>query len=247
MHCAVGLLPPSQMLNVTPAPHLLSGAGTNLQVWRLLTTTAGMRSPGWVNTTAPSKTTIGRFNTIHPMPRLSITAGWPIKNAAITTVRWPTLINRSSLILDHASAFANRAETYRDLHELGPAEEDYSQAIRLQPDLDGIWNARCWLRAIKGDLSEALSDCNEALRLNPNAAATLDLKGLVHLKLRDWGAAVADYNSALRLDSKLASSLYGRGLARLRSGNAAGGNSDIAAAKSIKADIAEEFERYGVR
>jgi hypothetical protein len=33
----------------------------------------------------------------------------------------------------------------------------------------------------------------------------------------------------------------------LRIGNAAGGNGDIAAAKSIAPDIADEFASYGVR
>ena len=36
-------------------------------------------------------------------------------------------------------------------------------------------------------------------------------------------------------------------MAKLRSGNSAGGNSDIAAAKAIQPDIAEEFAGYGVR
>jgi hypothetical protein len=42
-------------------------------------------------------------------------------------------------------------------------------------------------------------------------------------------------------------SLYGRGVAKLKKGNADAGNADIAAAKAIRADIAEEFARYGVQ
>ena len=53
-------------------------------------------------------------------------------------------------------------------------------------------------------------------------------------------------DEALGRNPKLASSLYGRGLAKLEKGDAAGGEADIAAAKAIQANIAEEFARYGV-
>jgi hypothetical protein len=45
----------------------------------------------------------------------------------------------------------------------------------------------------------------------------------------------------------MASSLYGRGLAKLRKGDTTGGNADIAAAKTIEADIVGEFARYDVQ
>ncbi len=58
--------------------------------------------------------------------------------------------------------------------------------------------------------------------------------------------AIRDYNAALKLDPKNAGSLYGRGLAKQKKGNTEAGNADIAAAKAIQADIAEEYARYGV-
>ena len=41
--------------------------------------------------------------------------------------------------------------------------------------------------------------------------------------------------------------LYGCGLAKLKRGDRDGGNADIAAAKAIRADIADNFARYGVK
>ena len=61
------------------------------------------------------------------------------------------------------------------------------------------------------------------------------------------GAAIDDYSSALRVDPKLASALYGRGLAKLKQGDKAGSHSDISAAKTIQAEIGDDFTRYGVR
>jgi len=52
---------------------------------------------------------------------------------------------------------------------------------------------------------------------------------------------------ALRFDPKLASALYGRGYARLKNGDKAGSDSDMAAARTIEAEIGDNFARYGVR
>jgi hypothetical protein len=55
---------------------------------------------------------------------------------------------------------------------------------------------------------------------------------------------VAALSESFRLESR---ALYGRGVAKLKLGDADGGNADIAAAKAIQSDIAEEFARYGVK
>ena len=80
----------------------------------------------------------------------------------------------------------------------------------------------------------------------PNTAATLDSSGFVFLKMTQFDAAVSDYDAALRLNPKLASALYGRGVAKLKNEDPAG-TEDVAAAKAIQADIAEEFARYGMQ
>ena len=51
----------------------------------------------------------------------------------------------------------------------------------------------------------------------------------------------ADYDAARNLNPALVSSLYGRGLAKIKSGDAAGGEADIARAKKLKPDVAQDF------
>ena len=103
------------------------------------------------------------------------------------------------------------------------------------------------VHAVLGELERALADCNEALRLEPNVALTFQSRGFTYLRMGQWDLAFDDYSSALRLEPNLASSLYGRGLAALKNGDATRGNADIAAAKAIKAKIADEFARYGLQ
>ena len=40
--------------------------------------------------------------------------------------------------------------------------------------------------------------------------------------------------------------MYGRGLAKRKKGDQAGGDADIAAARAIQADIADEYAKYGM-
>src|SRR6266702_4148456 len=93
----------------------------------------------------------------------------------------------------------------------------------------------------------ALEDCNKALQLKPDDGATYDSRGLIYLKMGQLDAAIDDYNSALRFEPKLASALYGRGLAKLGRGDKTGGDTDISTAKTIQADIGDDFMRYGVQ
>jgi len=72
---------------------------------------------------------------------------------------------------------------------------------------------------------------------------------LVYLKLGQFDKALADYDAALTLtkNPNNADWLYGRGVTKLKKGDIAGGNADIEIAKTIKAGIAEEYAKYGIK
>jgi tetratricopeptide (TPR) repeat protein len=144
-----------------------------------------------------------------------------------------------------AETYFNRGNAHLGKSHYDHAIDDYNQAIKLKPDFAAAFDNRCWARAVVGILKPALADCNQALRLMPNNPATLDSRGFVFLKMTNFDAAVSDYDAALRSDPKLAFALYGRGLARLRNDDPSG-EADVAEAKAIQADIAEEYARYGI-
>jgi tetratricopeptide (TPR) repeat protein len=141
-----------------------------------------------------------------------------------------------------------RAAGYFTKGDYDLAIADYNEAIRLDPKNFGYWNARCWTRAVAArDLQQALADCTESLRLKPDDANTMDSHGFVYLRLNRLDDAIADYDAGLKINPRIAASLYGRGIAKLRKGDTAAGQADIAAAKAAKAEIAEEFAKYGVK
>jgi tetratricopeptide (TPR) repeat protein len=145
-----------------------------------------------------------------------------------------------------AEGYFNRGNAHLAKRDYDRAIDDYNQAIKLKSDFAAAFDNRCWARAVLGVLKPALTDCNQALRLMPKNAATLGSRAFVFLKMSRFDAAVSDYDAALQINPKGAFALYGRGLARLKNDDAAG-ESDIAAAKTLQADIAEEYARYGLQ
>jgi tetratricopeptide (TPR) repeat protein len=147
---------------------------------------------------------------------------------------------------ERAKIVQTRGTVYFYKGDYARAIEDYSQAIKLDPNNSEIFDNRCWTRATANQLQEALKDCRESLRLRPNVAAAMDTLAFVYLRLGDYDRAIATYNDSLKIDPRSAYSLYGRGMAKLKKGNTAGGKADIAASKAIK-DVAEEMAGYGVK
>ena len=145
-------------------------------------------------------------------------------------------------------AYNNRGATYQRKGDYARAAADYGEVTKLQPNNIDAWSARCWVRAMTpGQAQQALSDCDQALKIKADVPDVLDTRGFVNLKLNQFDNAIKDYDAALKLDAKQAGSLYGRGLAKLRKGDRNGGTADINAAKGMKAGIAEEFARYGLK
>jgi tetratricopeptide (TPR) repeat protein len=142
--------------------------------------------------------------------------------------------------------YFNRGTTYSMAGQYDKAIADFDQVIRINPKSSAAFNNRCFARAKAGQAQAALPDCEQALQLRPYDADYLDTRGFVNLKLGQLDRAMTDYSDALDINPKLAGALYGRGVARLKKGDRRG-SADMAAAKAIKADIAEEFARYGVK
>jgi tetratricopeptide (TPR) repeat protein len=148
----------------------------------------------------------------------------------------------------NAFTYVSRGNAYLNKDQSDPAIADYSQAIRLDPTNADYLSNRCLARAVAGrELAQALADCNASLRLAPDDGNTLDNRALVQFKLGAFAQAIVDYDAAIKHDPKDAISLYGRGIAKLKTDDTMGGNSDLAAAKAIRADVADVYADYGVK
>ena len=147
-----------------------------------------------------------------------------------------------------ADAFYNRGYSYSRKGDHERAIADYSTGLELDANNSRLWGQRCWSRAVIGkQLQETVEDCNKARSLAPKIPQILGYRGFIHLRLGQFDKALVDYDAAFALTTAPdnAEWLYGRGIAKVRTGDARGGNADIDRAKSIKADIAEDYAKYG--
>jgi tetratricopeptide (TPR) repeat protein len=158
----------------------------------------------------------------------------------------------SAIVLEpkRAEAYNNRGYAYLGLGKYDEATADFSTALLLQPGYVQALQGRCRARTDAGrDLDAALADCTQSIEAsidNPGNRYILEERSLANLKLERYKQAIADADQSLKGDPKLPGALFLRGMAKRKSGDAAGGDADIAAAKAIDAKIAETFAGYGV-
>lgn len=97
-----------------------------------------------------------------------------------------------------------------------------------------------------GQYDRAIAEFDSVLRLQPDDFDAVAARGMAWLRKGGSGRALQDFDQVLSIRPGNVIALYGRGIARRRTGNHKGGGADIAAAKAIQPDIADEFARMGL-
>ena len=105
--------------------------------------------------------------------------------------------NEKTTKTDRIKALIARAGAFDRKEQIDRAIGDYDTALRLDPTLADIFNARGELWRRKGDRPRALADFAAAIRLNPqHEAARANHKSLA-LELERLGAQMAIKNKAI--------------------------------------------------
>ena len=156
----------------------------------------------------------------------------------------------------NVDAFSRRGWVAAKQKQYDRAIEDLTRALDANEGLDTnsattltiptSFGNRCWVRALAKQFDAALADCNTAINLEISVGL-IDDRGFVYYQMGQWDNAIAQYTAALRVDPASAASLYERGLARLKKNDTAGAKTDMAAAKAIQPDIADQLGLYGLQ
>ena len=118
---------------------------------------------------------------------------------------------------DRPYLLAMRGWSYHELGDYERALADYSEKIRLQPDVaDGYgWRGAAYLD--QGDYPKALADYSQAIRLDPEAtdiAVWYHDRGIARENLGDHEQAIADFTKAINLAPDYAANWNSRCWAR---------------------------------
>ena len=140
---------------------------------------------------------------------------------------------------------SERGYANRRLGQYDRALQDYGRVIELAPSAEA-YNYRGLVFRDQGDQGRAIQDYTEALRQDPSHFDSLTNRGIAYITLRQYDRALPDLTAVLQQAPTSAWALYARGVARRLSGDAAGGDADMADAKRLQADIAENLSGLGV-
>ncbi|MEM6349471.1 MAG: tetratricopeptide repeat protein [Cyanobacteria bacterium P01_D01_bin.14] len=114
----------------------------------------------------------------------------------LAEVYWSKLIDRQP---ENAALWSNRGNVRVSQNKIGPAIEDYTQAVALAPlEPDPYLNRGAAYEAA-GDWQSAIDDYNRVLKLSPNDPAAYNNRGNAKGGQGDWQSALADYEQSITL------------------------------------------------
>jgi tetratricopeptide (TPR) repeat protein len=113
-----------------------------------------------------------------------------------------------------AEAFLDWGLAYHHKGLYDRAIEDYSAALRIDPDYAAAYYNRGNAYRGKGMPDRAIADYSAALRIDPNFADAYTNRGVAYGIKGLYDRAIADYTAALRIDPNLAAAKANLELAR---------------------------------
>lgn len=145
-----------------------------------------------------------------------------------------------------AAMIAMKAEVLARTGDKDGAITAIDQAIAASPGNPQLLNSRCWIKGtLNVALDTALKDCTRSIELSDSTVAALDSRAMVFFRMNRMDDALADLTAALDTAPDQPASLYMRGLILSRQGKAEG-KADLAAARTIRPRIDEDYKRYGI-
>jgi tetratricopeptide (TPR) repeat protein len=128
---------------------------------------------------------------------------------------WNDVIRKSS----HKSRpYHNRALAYQNIKGYGVAIEDYSKAIRLDPQFTEAYINRGILYAKLGNFEQATADYRQAIKLKPDSAFAYNNLANASAMEGKLDEAINYFDQAIKLDPKFSEAYSNRGLAYSKKG-----------------------------
>jgi len=111
---------------------------------------------------------------------------------------WDNVINQYQTI---PVAYNNRGNAFRNNNKIKEAFEDYSNAIKLNPDYSTAYFNRGSIYMNEQKDAAALSDFNKAIELDPVYVKALSNRSIIYLNTKKYDEALYDLNKAILINS----------------------------------------------
>ena len=132
-----------------------------------------------------------------------------------------------------AADYFNSGVSHHGKGQYDEAIRDFSEAIRLNPNVEVYYWNRGDSYCQKGWYDEAIRDCTEGIRLSPNDTAAYNYRGISYYRKGWYNEAIQDFNEAVRLNPTNAAAYNYRGNAYYKKGQHDEAIRDVEMALSI--------------
>jgi tetratricopeptide (TPR) repeat protein len=153
---------------------------------------------------------------------------------------------RPSALPQTAGAFFDRGLLSASGGDFDSAIEDYTAALRVNPNYAAAYNNRGMAYYRKEMTDRAIEDYNAALRINPDYAIAYNNRGMAYYRKGMTDRAIEDYNAALRIDPDYALAYNNRGMAYYRKEMTDRAIEDYNAALRVNPDYALAYNNRGM-
>lgn len=165
----------------------------------------------------------------------------PEKIAACTAV----ITNAASSTQQRAMAFRNRGLARAEAAANEYAEQDLTEALKLNGSDAAALAGRARVRMTRKDTAGAIEDFNVAINLKPENPQYLMGRGYAHLIKGDHISAIADFSEVIRINPKHASAFNHRGLAYRKAGDHTRATADYSTAIELNPAYALAYNNRG--
>jgi tetratricopeptide (TPR) repeat protein len=109
----------------------------------------------------------------------------------------------------HDAGYVCRAIAYTKMRKYDDAINDYTEAIKLNPQED-TYSSRGMVYADMNNYDKAIEDFSEAIKLDSNKPNVYLLRGGAFRDKHDYDNAIKDYTEAIRLDANSVNTILNR-------------------------------------
>ncbi len=155
-------------------------------------------------------------------------------------------INKAIELSPRAAFYNNRGNVRNDLGDKPGAIDDYTLAIKINPNYAQAYYNRGIVRNDLGDKPGAIDDYTLAIKINPNYAQAYYNRGIVRNELGDKPGAIDDYTLAIKINPNYADAYYNRGIVRNDLGDKPGAIDDYTLAIKINPNYANAYYGRGI-
>jgi len=137
-------------------------------------------------------------------------------------------------LVQNSKDFYSRGIEKSDSNNCQGAIEDFTRAIKLNPDHDLAYFNRAIEKTHLKDHAGAVKDFTRSLEIKPTSSAFYGRAKSQEI-LENYEEAIKDYTQAIELDPNDISSYFDRGIIRLIVGDKTSGRKDIRKARELAA------------